>query len=130
VQRGVHDLIRFEALPVEDQERVIGRTKADSTELDDDTKPDTAHIARVVIEDDNGDELEIYRRSVPYGTTTEHGLMFVAFAADPNRVIRMLNRMFGLTHDHLRDRLTDFSTPVTGATYFVPSLEALGAVLG
>ena len=130
VQRWVHALDRFEALTVDDQEKVIGRTKADSVELDDDVKPATAHIARVVIEDDRGNELEIYRRSVPYGTTAEHGLMFVAFAADPTRPVKMLERMFGASGDGIRDQLTAFSTPVTGATYFVPSLEALGAALG
>jgi putative iron-dependent peroxidase len=130
VQRWVHALDRFEALAVEEQEQVIGRTKADSIELDEEAKPATAHIARVVIEDDRGQELEIYRRSVPYGTTAEHGLMFVAFAADPTRMVRMLERMFGASADGIRDRLTAFSTPVTGATYFVPSLEALGAALG
>ena len=35
---------------------------------------------------DAGEEIEIYRRSVPYGTASEHGLYFVAFSADPDRV--------------------------------------------
>jgi deferrochelatase/peroxidase EfeB len=35
----------------------------------------------------------------------------------------MLSRMFG--NDGPRDRLTDFSRPVTGAYYFAPSLTAL-----
>ncbi len=130
VQRWVHDLTSFERLSVTEQELVIGRTKPDSVELDDDTKPDSAHIARVVIEDDSGGELEIYRRSVPYGTALEHGLMFVAFTNDMSRIIRMLERMFGLTTDGLHDRLTEFSEPVIGATYFVPSIETLGNALG
>ncbi len=129
-QRWVHDLAAFHALPVAEQEGVIGRTKADDVELDDDTKPATAHIARVVMEDADGDEVEIYRRSVPYGTVREHGLQFVAFSADPHRFTAMLERMFGATDDGLRDRLTEFSTPVTGAYWFVPSLEALGDALG
>ena len=94
VQRWVHDLAAFHALPVAEQEGVIGRTKVDSVELADDVKPPTAHIARVVIEED-GEELEIYRRSVPYGTVDEHGLMFFAFSADPSRFEKMLRRMFG-----------------------------------
>ena len=129
-QRWVHDLAAFDALDVAEQEGVIGRTKADSVELDDDAKPTTAHIARVVIEDDDGEELEIYRRSVPYGTVSELGLHFVAFSADPHRFTLMLERMFGAADDGLRDRLTEFSTPVTGAYWFVPSLQALGDALG
>jgi putative iron-dependent peroxidase len=124
VQRWVHDLDAFHAQSVEGQEGTIGRTKIASLELDDAVKPPTAHIARVVIEED-GEELEIYRRSTPYGTVKEHGLQFVAFTADQSRIDRMLARMFGLTGDGLHDHLTDFTHPVTGAFYFVPSLNAL-----
>lgn len=118
--RWVHNLDAFEALPVSDQERVFGRTKAGSIELDEDTKPTTAHIARVEIEDEAGNELPIYRRSVPYGTVAEHGLYFVAFSADRSRFDTMLGRMFGTGSDGRHDRLTDFSRPVSGAYYYAP----------
>jgi porphyrinogen peroxidase len=122
--RWVHDLEAFGQLSVPDQERVIGRTKPDSVEFDDDAKPPTAHIARVTIEED-GEELQLYRRSVPYGTIHEHGLFFVAFSADPSRFDKMLARMFGTASDQRRDRLTDFTQPVSAAYYFAPSLSAL-----
>jgi putative iron-dependent peroxidase len=125
-QRWVHDLERFHARSVAEQECTIGRTKPDSIELDDDVKPPTAHIARVVIEEDD-EELEIYRRSTPYGTVTEHGLYFLGFSAELSRFDKMLARMFGLA-DGIRDQLTDFTRPVTGSYYFAPSLEALMAV--
>jgi putative iron-dependent peroxidase len=125
--RFVHDLARFHALPIEEQERVIGRTKPDSVELDDDVKPPTAHIARVVIEDDEGEELEVFRRSVPFGDVEEHGLFFVLFSRDLARVDTMLSRMFGLSGDGLGDRLLDFTTPTTGSYWFVPSLDVLNA---
>ena len=128
-QRWIHDLAAFHAQSVEDQERVFGRTKPASIELDDAAKPATAHIARVVIEE-NGEELEIYRRSVPYGNVVELGLYFVAFSADHTRFEKMLRRMFGQSGDGLHDHLTDFSRPVSGSAYFVPSVEALGDVLG
>jgi putative iron-dependent peroxidase len=125
--RWVHNLEAFGQLPIHDQERVIGRTKPDSIELDDEAKPATAHIARVTIEE-NGEELQLYRRSVPYGTVAEHGLFFVAFAADPSRFDKMLARMFGTTDDGPHDRLTDFTRPVSAAYYFAPSLETLSAI--
>jgi len=125
--KWVHNLDAFHAQDLEAQQDTIGRTKPDSVELDD--KPETAHISRVVIEED-GEELEIYRRSVPYGTVDEHGLVFVAFSAEPARFETMLRRMFGASGDSLHDRLTDYTRPVTGAYYFVPSLEALGDALG
>jgi putative iron-dependent peroxidase len=127
-QRWRHDLDRFHKLDVAEQEGVIGRTKPDSVELGDAVKPPNAHIARVVIEDD-GEELEIYRRSVPYGTVAEHGLFFLAFSADPTRFDRMLGAMFGV-EDGIRDRLTEFSTPLSGAYYWAPSLADLDDALG
>jgi putative iron-dependent peroxidase len=123
--RWVHDLDSFNALPIPEQERVFGRTKVASLELDGEAKPPTAHIARVEIEDDAGNELPIYRRSVPYGTVAEHGLYFVAFSADRSRFDTMLGRMFGVDGDGLHDRLTDFSRPVSGAYYFAPPLNLL-----
>jgi putative iron-dependent peroxidase len=129
VMRWVHDLAAFHALGLREQEGVFGRTKADSVELDDDVKPPTAHIARVVVEDEEGEELEIYRRSVPFGTVTEQGLLFVAFSRDPSRFDVMLARMFGTSGDNVHDQLIEFSQPVTAATYFAPSLEAIASLL-
>ena len=127
--RWLHDLPAFEQLPVDAQERVIGRTKNDSVELPPDRKPRDAHIARVETTVD-GRELEILRRSVPFGTSQAYGLYFVAFSAERDRYDRMLARMFGVSGDGVRDRLTDFSRPVSGAYYFAPSLAALDAVAG
>lgn len=125
VMRWIHDLGGFEAMPLVEQERVFGRTKSNSVEFSDEEKPATAHIARVEIDDEHGEELQIYRRSVPYARLAEAGLYFVAFAAERERFDRMLARMFGLA-DGQRDRLTDFSRPVTGAVYFAPPLTLLG----
>jgi putative iron-dependent peroxidase len=125
-QKWVHDLDRFHAQKREEQEDTIGRTKPDSVELDD--KPPTAHIARVVIEED-GEELELYRRSTPYGRVGELGLYFLAFSADPSRFTKMLHRMFGVSGDGLHDHLTDFTRPVSGSFYFAPSLDALDGIL-
>ncbi len=127
--RWVHDLVAFNQLSVEDQQRVIGRTKAESIELQDSEKPSTAHIARVETTVDD-QELEIFRRSVPYGNADEHGLYFVAFSAARSRYDVMLERMFGNAPDGLRDRLTDFSKPVRCAYYFSPSLNALAEASG
>jgi putative iron-dependent peroxidase len=123
--RWVHDLAAFDALPVAEQERVIGRTKADSRELADDVKPLDAHIARAEISDAAGNELPIYRRSVPYGTVAEHGLQFVAFAADRTRFDMMLGRMFGAAGDGIHDRLIEFSRAVSGAYYYAPPLNVI-----
>ncbi|MDO5671557.1 MAG: Dyp-type peroxidase [Actinomycetaceae bacterium] len=109
-----------------DQELSVGRTKADSIELDEDVMPETSHVSRTVIEVD-GEELEMYRRNVAYGDLNTFGTLFVGFSFDQWRVEEMLRRMAG--YDGLRDALTRFFTVETGAWYVVPSVEALLAFL-
>jgi len=128
-QRWVHDLAAFRGLTVEEQERVIGRTKDDSIELEGDALPPNSHVARTDFKKD-GVAYKLYRRSVPYGTVTEHGLYFLAFACDITRFDVLLSRMFGTYEDGVQDRLLEFSTPVTGSYWFAPSTEALAALLG
>jgi putative iron-dependent peroxidase len=123
-QRYVHDLEAWRQLAVREQERVIGRRKRDSRELSSRTKPPSAHISRTVIVED-GEELEIVRHSFPYGTTSEHGLFFIAYTRDLAIPEKMLSRMMGTSGDGLHDRLMDFSRSVSGATFFAPSLRAL-----
>ncbi len=119
VQRYVHDLERWRELDVATQEKIIGRTKQDDQELDDDTKPENAHIARVVIEED-GEELEIVRQSMPYGTVGgEKGLYFVSYCKTPATFNRMLERMV-CNQQGPADRVLFFSRAVEGGAYFVP----------
>lgn len=124
IQRYVHDMRRWNALPVPDQEGAVGRTKETDEELPDDIKPPSAHIARVVIEE-NGEELQIVRHSLPYGTTIEAGLYFVAYCASPAPFRKMLKRMVEDDAEGNHDRLLDFTRAVTGASFFAPSVEML-----
>ena len=128
-QRYVHDLDKWETLSQAEQEGAVGRTKQDSVELEDEERPETAHISRVVIEAD-GEELEIVRHSLPYGTVAgEKGLFFIAYNKNLDTFEKMLSRMFGVSGDGLHDRLMDYTRPVTGAFFFTPSetmLRSLG----
>lgn len=126
-QRYVHDLKKWSAVSRKEQEGAIGRRKADSKELSDKVKPPTAHISRVVIEE-NGEELEIVRHSFPYGTVSEHGLFFIAYTRDLAIPQQMLSRMMGTSGDGLHDHLMDFTQAVSGAHFFAPSLETLKAL--
>ncbi|NAS04518.1 Dyp-type peroxidase [Acinetobacter haemolyticus] len=129
-QRYVHDLAKWHQLKVDAQEHVIGRTKLESIELDDDVKPENAHVARTVVEDDAGEEMEILRHSLPYGDGKgEQGLFFVAYTNNLNIIDEMLKRMFGTTGDGIHDRLLHFTTAVDGAYYFAPSDELLAEIL-
>ena len=123
VQQWLHDAAAFEALSIEEQEKVIGRTKDTSTELAEEVRGPQSHISRTVIEE-HGVEQHIFRRNTPFGTATEHGTMFIGFSSDQQRLARMLARMAG-AEDGIRDALTRYTTAVSGAYYFVPSVEAL-----
>ncbi len=127
VQRYVHDLARWQRLALAEQEATIGRTKAGDEELADDVKPPTAHIARVVIEDE-GRELQVLRHSLPYGNTAECGLYFVAYGRSPAPFRRMLERMVRADEAGHFDRLLDYTRAVSGASFFVPSVDILSAV--
>ena len=97
----------------------MGRTKADSVELDD--RPESSHVART----DQDDFGHIFRRNMPYGTVTAHGTMFVGLAAGQEPLAQMLASMAG--SDGPRDEITRYTAPETGAYYFVPALSALRA---
>jgi putative iron-dependent peroxidase len=117
-QKWLHDVAQWEALPVGQQEKVMGRTKLDSVELPD--KPADSHVAST----DQDRFGHIFRRNMPYGTVTNHGTVFVGFSAEQRRLSAMLDSMAGRTAG-VRDALTRYTRPVSGAYYFVPSLEAL-----
>jgi putative iron-dependent peroxidase len=118
LQRWAHDVALWESLAVEEQERVIGRTKPDSIELD--PKPVDSHAAKT----DQDTFGKIFRRNMPYGTVTDHGTMFVGFCAEQRPLTAMLESMAGVGGSS-RDALTRYTTPLTGAYYFVPSGESL-----
>ena len=118
LQKWAHDASAWESLPIESQERVIGRTKLESAELDD--PPDDSHVAST----DQDRFGKIFRRNTPYGTVTDHGTMFVGFCREQRPLQAMLESMAGLAGG-ARDALTRYTRPLTGAYYFVPSATAL-----
>jgi porphyrinogen peroxidase len=118
LQKWAHDVKAWESLPVERQEAVMGRTKLDSVELED--KTPRSHVGST-----DQDRLgKIFRRNMPYGTVMDHGTMFVGFSSDRRRLSDMLENMAGLATG-VRDELTLYTHPLSGAYYFVPSTESL-----
>ena len=127
VQKYLHDLSTWNAISVEEQERVIGRTKLDDIELDDATKPANSHVALTTIEDDDGEERQILRANMPFGSfgADEFGTYFIGYAATPDVTEEMLRNMFLGNPPGNYDRILDFSTAVTGSLFFCPSSEML-----
>ena len=127
VQKYLHDLSTWNAISVEEQERVVGRTKLDDIELDDATKPANSHVALTTIEDDDGEERQILRANMPFGSfgADEFGTYFIGYAATPDVTEEMLRNMFLGNPPGNYDRILDFSTAVTGSLFFCPSSEML-----
>ena len=127
VQKYVHDLDAWDALPVEEQERVIGRTKLNDIELPDDVKPANSHVALNTIVDDDGEERQILRYNMPFGSVgvREFGTYFIGYARNPDVLEQMLTNMFVGNPPGNYDRVLDFSTAVTGNLFFVPTGDFL-----
>jgi putative iron-dependent peroxidase len=129
VQKYLHDMVGWNALPTEVQERIIGRTKLSDIELNDAVKPSNAHNALTVIEED-GKELQILRDNMPFGRPSEgeFGTYFIGYSRWPRVTEQMLENMFIGRPPGNYDRLLDFSRAVTGCLFFVPSATFLDEV--
>ncbi len=131
IQKYLHDLDGWSALPTEKQEKIVGRTKLNDVELDDRVKPTYAHNALTKIVKD-GKEIKILRDNMPFGNAgqKEFGTYFIGYSRSPHTIEQMLQNMFVGKPPGNYDRLLDFSRAVTGNLFFVPSatfLENVGA---
>jgi putative iron-dependent peroxidase len=127
VQKYLHDLDAWDALPVEEQERVVGRTKLSDIELDDEVKPTNSHVALNTIVDDQGEQRQIMRFNMPFGRVgaREFGTYFIGYASSPDVIEQMLTNMFIGKPAGNHDRILDFSRAVTGSLYYVPTADFL-----
>jgi putative iron-dependent peroxidase len=127
VQKYLHDLEAWDGLPVEQQERAIGREKLSDIELPDDVKPANSHVALTTIIDDNGEQQQIVRFNMPFGRVGagEFGTYFIGYARRPEVIEQMLRNMFIGDPPGNHDRVLDFSTAVTGNLFFVPAVDFL-----
>lgn len=127
VQKYTHDMSAWESISVEEQERVIGRTKSDDVEFSDDAKPTNSHLALNDVSDEDGNDLDILRYNMAFGdfSSGEMGTYFIGYAKDPGVTEQMLENMFLGDPPGNYDRILDFSTAQTGALFFVPSIDLL-----
>jgi putative iron-dependent peroxidase len=125
VQKYLHDLAGWNSLPLEEQERIIGRSKLSDIETDDAQKAAYAHIALTTIVKD-GKELKIVRDNMPFGRTGgEFGTYFIGYSRSAGTIEQTLENMYIGNPPGNYDRLLDFSRPVTGSLFFVPSATFL-----
>jgi putative iron-dependent peroxidase len=111
---------------VQEQERIVGRTKLSDIELDDDVKPSYAHNVLTTIERD-GEEVQILRDNMAFGApgSAEYGTYFIGYARSPDTIEQMLRNMFTGSPEGNYDRLLDVSRAITGTLFFVPSAALL-----
>lgn len=129
VQKYIHDLQGWNALPIEEQENIIGRHKLSDIEQLDSVKKPYAHNVLTSIEE-NGEQLQIVRDNMPFGDIGkgEFGTYFIGYARSPRRIERMLENMFIGNPPGNYDHLLDFSRAATGTLFFVPSATFLDNV--
>ena len=130
VQKYLHDLKAWNTLPVEMQEKIIGRAKLSDIETDYAAKAPYAHnVLTTIVE--NGKQLEIVRDNMPFGEVGkgEFGTYFIGYARSPHRIEQMLTNMFVGRPPGNYDRLLDYSKAVTGTLFFVPSATFLANVV-
>jgi len=127
VQKYLHDMTAWDALTVEEQERVIGRSKLVDIEMPDDVKPVNSHVALNTVTGPDGEEVKIVRANMPFGHPSrgEFGTYYIAYAATPDITELMLANMFIGRPPGNTDRILDFSTAVTGTLFFAPAAEFL-----
>ncbi len=126
VQKYLHDLDAWNALPTETQERIIGRTKLTNVELDAAVKPSFAHneLTKIV---ENGEEIKIVRDNMPFGEVGkgDFGTYFIGYSRSPRTIEQMLENMFIGKPPGNYDRILDFSRAVTGNLFFTPTATFL-----
>lgn len=127
VQRYRHHLARWEKVPTEEQELIIGRTKIDDIEMSKEQMPEFAHVKRSNVKDENGKGLELMRQSMPYGNLTTQGLLFVSYCAYPDHFETILRNMVYGSDEGTYDHLLNYTTAETGAAFFAPSIDFLVA---
>ncbi len=129
VQKYLHDVERWNKVPVEEQENIIGRHKLSDIEQPDSMKKPYAHNVLTSIEE-NGEQLQILRDNMPFGEVGkgEFGTYFIGYARSPHRIEKMLENMFVGNPPGTYDRLLDFSRAVTGSLFFVPTATFLDDV--
>ena len=127
--RFVHDLVKFQSLPMQCKSAIIGRQYDKvSPHVGYDRRlenphmhalPGDSHVSR-----GHG---AMYRQAYPYVAGAEKGLYFSCYSRNLGEIDRALRRMAG-RREGTPDRLLSITQAVTGNYYYVPSLNELAAL--
>jgi putative iron-dependent peroxidase len=110
------DVAAWNKLSPRAQEDAVGRGKADSAEHPD--APTTSHKKKSDVKLGRRD-IKIYRRSYPFWSPFESGLLFICYQADLGQYEAIKKSMVSEAKGG-HDRLEDFYHAVEGGYYFMP----------
>ncbi|WP_040725882.1 Dyp-type peroxidase [Thiomicrorhabdus sp. Kp2] len=127
-EKWVHNMEKWNQVPVHCQEAVVGRTKIENEELEGDAMPVDSHVSRTDLKVD-GVAMKVYRRSAPFGSVKQNGLLYLAFACELKRFTSQLESMYGHNEEGVIDQLLNYSTAVSGSYCFAPAMEDLQEML-
>ncbi len=116
-QRWIHDLDALARMSQAARDQMIGRRVSDNEEMED--APESAHVKRTAQEEVGF----LLRRSMPWGSVDQAGLVFLAYSRDPDTFVAHGRRMVGLA-DGVVDALYQLTRPVTGGLYWCPPVHA------
>src|SRR5262249_18398055 len=127
-----HERRAWNALPAEEQERVLGRRKLSNIPLPGGARPGNSHVALTATAGPGGARRPILRDKMPFGSAGrgEFGTYFTGYAAHPGVIEQMLTSMFIGDPPGNYDRILGFSAAVTGGLFFAPSADFLSAPPG
>jgi porphyrinogen peroxidase len=113
------------------QEAIVGRSKLENVELED-APGQESHKTLTTIVDEHGVEHDILRDNMPFGRPghAEYGTYFIGYARNLWVIEQMLHNMFVGGKCGRHDRILDFSTAITGSTFFAPSNSLLMTLAG
>src|SRR5262245_52601174 len=110
------DVAAWDKLSLRGQEEAVGRGKLDSQEHPD--APTTSHKKKSDVKL-GGRDMKVYRRSFPFWSPFESGLLFICYQADFEQYEAIKASMSSAARGG-RDRLESFYHAVEGGYYFMP----------
>lgn len=119
VQQWIHNLGHFNSLPQKEKDNIFGRRQEDNVEFDE--APQSAHVKRSAQESFTP-EAFMLRRSMPWNSDKQEGLVFLAFGHSFTAFDSIMKRMVGV-EDGITDGLFRFTQPINGAYFWCPPMK-------
>ena len=122
IQRYKHNISKWQQLPVNEQEQIMGRQKSDNTELDARFTLPRNHDFCTRVYNNQNQPINTLLQSMPYGDMHVQGLFLVCCAKSPKPFQQMLAQMIFADEQGEYDQFLDYTSAETGAAFFAPSL--------